>query len=100
MPRDLHDDVWPYEPDPDPAGDDVVALERAFASCFRGPDGALVARHLRRVFLDRRLAPSATDAELRHTEGQRSLAAHILAMIEKGRGRPPMAAAPPPNGIG
>ncbi len=86
MGRDPDDDVWPYEASSDPAGDDATALERAFAACFRGPDGALVIRHLRRVFLHRRVLPSATDAELRHTEGQRSLAAHILAMIEKGRG--------------
>ncbi len=86
MEHDSDDDAWPYAPSPDPAGDDAIALARAFAACFRGPDGALVVRHLSKAFLLRRLSPGATDAELRHAEGQRSLAAHILAMIEKGRG--------------
>lgn len=69
--------------DGDPAAD--AALEHAFAACFRGSDGERVLTHLRRVFLDRRLAPSATDAELRHAEGQRSLAAYIAAMVDRGR---------------
>jgi hypothetical protein len=86
MTPDPDNHIWPYEAGSDPAGDDALALERAFAACFRGPDGALVIRHLRKVFLHRRVSASATDAELRHTEGQRSLAAHVLAMIEKGRG--------------
>ena len=30
--------------------------------------------------------PRATDAELRHVEGQRSVVAHILALVERGRG--------------
>lgn len=63
--------------------DDLV---RSFARCFKGGDGAIVLRHLRQTILDRRLGPSATDAELRFLEGQRSIAAHIISMIDRGRG--------------
>jgi hypothetical protein len=58
---------------------------RAFARCFHGSDGRLIVDHLKRLILDRRLPPSATDAELRHLEGQRSAVAHMLAMVERGR---------------
>lgn len=61
-------------------------LARSFARCFKGSDGVIVLRHIRQTVLDRRLGPSATDAELRFLEGQRSIAAHILSMIERGRG--------------
>lgn len=61
-------------------------LARSFARCFKGGDGAIVLRHIRQTILDRRLGPDATDAELRFLEGQRSIAAHILSMIDRGRG--------------
>jgi 3-oxoacyl-[acyl-carrier-protein] synthase III len=70
----------------DPASAEPVdAVARAFAHCFRDGAGATVLEHLRKVFLDRRVGPSASDAELRHVEGQRSVVAHILALIERGR---------------
>lgn len=70
-----------------PAAEGARALElaRAFAACFQGGDGALALDHLRQRFLDRRLGPSASDAELRHLEGQRSVVAHIVALVERGR---------------
>jgi len=58
---------------------------RAFARCFSGSDGAYVLDHLRRTVLDRRLGPDASDASLRFLEGQRSIVAHILTMIERGQ---------------
>lgn len=61
------------------------ALCRAFARCFAGSDGSQVVDHLKRLILDRRLSPNATDAELRHLEGQRSAVAYLLGMIERGR---------------
>jgi hypothetical protein len=60
-------------------------LCRAFARCFAGPDGHAVIAHLTRSVLDRRLPPSASDAELRHLEGQRYAVAGVLAMVERGR---------------
>jgi hypothetical protein len=61
-----------------------LELCRAFARCFAGADGRLVLEHLRRTVLERRLPPDASDAELRHLEGQRYAVAHIVAMVERG----------------
>lgn len=64
---------------------DQEDLCRAFARCFAGSDGQRVAEHLRRMLLDRRLLPSARDAELWHAEGQRSAVAYVLNMAARGR---------------
>lgn len=66
---------------------EVDDLARCFARCFSGTDGEFVLRHLHQTFLDRRLGPSASDAELRFLEGQRSVAAHIRGMVERGIGQ-------------
>ena len=63
---------------------DDNALMKSFARCFGGRDGVAVVEHLRQSILDRRLGPRASDAELRFLEGQRSVVAHILSMIERG----------------
>ncbi len=65
-------------------------LCRAAASCLGTPNGRLLLRHLRQSFLDRRLPPSASGAELRHVEGQRSVVAHLLRLIERGRDGAPL----------
>lgn len=64
------------------------AVCRTFHACFAGPHGEVVLAHLRRVFLDRRVPPAASDAELRHVEGQRSVVAYVLALIERARRDP------------
>ena len=70
---------------PAEAGPDVC---HAFRACLGGPHGEQAMAHLRRVFLDRRVPPSAPNAELRHVEGQRSVVAYIAALIERaGRDR-------------
>ena len=56
----------------------------AFARCFAGADGQMVLDHLKRGVLERRLPPHASDAELRHLEGQRHAVAYILAMVKRG----------------
>lgn len=61
-----------------PPQDDQLA--HAAAACFSGRHGAIVAQHLRSHFLDRRVPPSASDAELRHVEGQRSAIAYLLRL--------------------
>ena len=68
--------------------DDTLELDlcRAFARCFAGQDGQRVMAHLARTNHERRLPPSASDAELRHLEGQRCAIANIVAMIERGKG--------------
>ena len=55
-------------------------LAHAVAACFAGRNGELVVQHLRATFLDRRVAPTASDAELRHVEGQRSAIAYLLRL--------------------
>lgn len=81
-----HDPGWGWfegalRPDSDPA---ELELCRAFARCFAGPDGQVVITHLTRTILERRLLPRASDAELRHLEGQRFAIAGMLAMVKRG----------------
>jgi hypothetical protein len=60
-------------------------LCRAFARCFTSADGQLVMENLERLISNRRLSPSASDAELRHLEGQRFAVAYIATMASRGR---------------
>jgi hypothetical protein len=57
----------------------------AFARCFRGNDGERVLGHLRRITIERRPSPDCSDAELRHLEGQRHLAAYIAQLVARGQ---------------
>jgi hypothetical protein len=66
------------------AAPDEPTLPIAFARCFSTPEGRRVLRHLRGCTLERSLGPSATDAQLRHLEGQRQLVAHIVVLIAQG----------------
>jgi hypothetical protein len=66
----------------DSQGDPSVTV--AFARCFDSRDGDRVLQHLRRVTLERTLGPGASDALLRHLEGQRQLVAYILALVAEG----------------
>jgi hypothetical protein len=74
------EDTWPWVPSEtaNPPQDDDLAA--AMAACFTGRHGDIVIQHLRSQFLDRRLPPSASDAELRHVEGQRSAIAYLLRL--------------------
>ena len=83
---------WAWlEPGATQDDEEAHRLARAFAACFAGADGALAQAHLERVFLDRRLGPRASDAELRHLEGQRSVVAHIRTLVARGRAGAPHA---------
>lgn len=62
--------------------DDMAAC---FARCFRGADGERALGYLRRLTIERRLAPDAGEAELRHLEGQRHLAALIAQLVARGK---------------
>jgi len=66
----------------------LVDTARAFARAFAGTDGGRVLAHLNRLTRERYLAPDASDAALRHLEGQRALVAHVAALIELGRDGP------------
>lgn len=61
---------------------------RSAAACLSTVHGRVLLHHLQRCFLDRRIAPAASDAELRHAEGQRSAVAHLLQLVERGRAAP------------
>jgi hypothetical protein len=77
--------AW-FATDQAPADPDTKDRElcRAFAHCFAGGDGRMVLEHLKRMILERRLPPNASDAELRHLEGQRHAVAYVVAMVERG----------------
>ncbi len=85
MPDPLLEAGWEALGEHPPPVEHEDELALAFAHCFRDAAGAMVLEYLRRCFLDRRLGPNASDAELRHVEGQRSVVAHVLALIERGR---------------
>ena len=73
-------------PAPELAPDDGdAALSELAARCFRGADGERLLAHLRSLTLDRALGPAASDAVLRHTEGQRQLVAYIAALVRRGQ---------------
>ncbi len=84
MPTGMADDeqgigwAWFDAEAPSPPSDDELA--NAAAACFAGRHGALVVQHLRSHFLNRRVPPSASDAELRHVEGQRTAIAYVLRL--------------------
>lgn len=88
MPAEPMADGWAWFETTDHAADEQVApdVALAFAHCFAGRDGERALDHLRKLILDRRLPPSASNAELRHLEGQRSVVAYLVALIERGRG--------------
>lgn len=76
---------WAWLDAAPPVGPLTPELCRAAAACLASPNGRVLLRHLGQSFLDRRLPPTASDAELRHVEGQRSVVAHLLRLMERGR---------------
>jgi hypothetical protein len=84
MPAEGAPSGWAWFATPVDGNPQELELCRAFAHCFAGADGRIVLDHLRRTVLERRLPPNASDAELRHLEGQRYAVAHIVGMAERG----------------
>jgi len=60
-------------------------IERSFARLFTTDDGQRVLSHLQVLTFQRALGPSTSDEQLRYTDGQRSLVATILRLIDRGR---------------
>ncbi len=60
-------------------------IEKSFARLFATDDGQKVLSHLQVMTFQRALGPTTTDEQLRYTEGQRSLVATILRLIDRGR---------------
>ena len=65
-------------------------LAHVFARCFRGEDGIKVLKHLKHITHSRIIGPTASDALLRHIEGQRQLVSHIISLVEHGRSQDPL----------
>ncbi len=70
---------------PDPAKFEMREIERAFARLFTSEDGRKVLSHLQAITFQRALGATAPDEQMRYAEGQRSLVASILRLIDRGR---------------
>lgn len=84
----MADTGWTWLDGHDDRPSAVPAVSIDAAVCFATPQGRAVMAHLERLFLGRRLGPQASDAELRHLEGQRSVVAYLVALRERGRADP------------
>lgn len=60
-------------------------VEKAFARLFASHDGQKVLAHLQVITFQRAMDATAANEQLRHMEGQRSLLATILRLIDRGR---------------
>ncbi|MCF3628141.1 hypothetical protein RJ527_08700 [Thalassospiraceae bacterium LMO-SO8] len=86
---------WPWRPEDffqsataNAGATDGDRAARLAARCFRSTDGAALLSYLKALTLDRALGPDATDATLRHLEGQRHLVRHLSHLIDLGRAGP------------
>jgi|GEM_PF-916235 len=70
---------------PDPKADELREIEKAFTRLFSTDDGQKVLSHLQTITFQRALGPTTADEHLRYIEGQRSLMATILRLIDRGR---------------
>lgn len=66
--------------------DEEERLNALFRTVFSGPSGREALEHLQSITTQTVMLPSVSDAELRHMEGMRALAAIITrrALSEKG----------------
>lgn len=88
MPRTELASGWQWLEPQEAAAEAADDLARSAAACLQTPQGRHLLRHLERRFLDRRVPPSASDAELRHAEGERAVVSHLLRLVERGRRAP------------
>lgn len=70
---------------PNPGQVELREIEKTFARLFSSDDGRRVLAHLQVMTFHRALGPESSDAQLRHTEGQRAMMAAILRLIDRGR---------------
>lgn len=59
-------------------------LLSSYARTFGSEAGCQVMRHLRSITVNRVIGPDASDALLRHLEGQRQLIHYIATLAERG----------------
>jgi len=70
---------------PEPGKIEMREVEKSFARLFASDDGQRVLAHLQVLTFQRALGPGVADEQLRYIEGQRSMVATILRLIERGR---------------
>lgn len=86
----LNDEDWPSlqiaHTASSPGDDDADGhgIAGAYARCFATTDGQRVLVHLRRLAFGRVFGPEASEAALRHAEGQKQLVAIILSFARRG----------------
>jgi len=64
---------------------EIRDIEKAFARLFSSEDGQRVLSHLQVITFQRALNAEASNEQLRYMEGQRSMLATILRLIDRGR---------------
>ena len=70
---------------PEPGKIEMREIEKSFARLFASDDGQKVLAHLQVLTFQRALGPGVADEQLRYIEGQRSMVATILRLIDRGR---------------
>lgn len=70
---------------PEPGKIEMREIEKSFARLFATDDGQKVLAHLQILKFQRALGPGVADEQLRYIEGQRSMVATILRLIDRGR---------------
>ena len=70
---------------PEPGKLEMREVEKSFARLFATDDGQRVLAHLQVLTFQRALGPGVADEQLRYIEGQRSMVATILRLIDHGR---------------
>lgn len=69
----------------EPGRREMRDVEKAFSRLFATQDGQIVLSHLQVLTFQRALGPGSPDEQLRYMEGQRSMVATVLRMIDRGR---------------
>jgi len=70
---------------PEPGKIEMRDIEKSFTRLFSSDDGQKVLAHLQVITFQRALGPGVADEQLRYLEGQRSMVATILRLIDRGR---------------
>jgi hypothetical protein len=60
-------------------------IEKIFSRIFSSEDGAKALSYLQTITFHRALGAQSSDCELRHLEGQRTMVATILRLVDRGR---------------
>ncbi len=69
----------------EPPKNEMRDIERAFARLFSTEDGRKVLSYLQAVTFNRALGAATPDEQIRYMEGQRSLVASMLRLVDRGR---------------